>query len=179
MMQTEPLNLRPISSPSLGLRLRQIEAVLAKFGRPLGETAPALSFHFGRRGWIDNLFDYACGQFFRATGARRGGGFCLRPDRESQLDQTADGFGPSRMIMCAAAHVSTFVTNSSDSLMVRTGSRPVAGLPPLLGFGNTAPDLGMLWYYYRSNADPVSPLRWIVAASPLGEKATESVDTSL
>jgi hypothetical protein len=34
--------------------------------------------------------------------------------------------------------------------MVRTGFRPVAGRPPLLGFGNTNLDLGMFWYYHDS-----------------------------
>jgi hypothetical protein len=43
--------------------------------------------------------------------------------------------------------------NSSDSRMVRTGSRPVAGRPPLLGFGNTALDFGMFWYYHMSKPE--------------------------
>jgi hypothetical protein len=37
--------------------------------------------------------------------------------------------------------------------MVRTGSRPVAGRPPLLGFGNTTLDLAMFWYYHMSKPE--------------------------
>jgi hypothetical protein len=43
--------------------------------------------------------------------------------------------------------------NSSDNRMVRTGSRPVAGLPPLFGFGNTTLDFGMFWYYHNSKPE--------------------------
>jgi hypothetical protein len=37
--------------------------------------------------------------------------------------------------------------------MVRTGSRPVAGRPPLLGFGITILDLAMFWYYHTSKLE--------------------------
>jgi hypothetical protein len=51
---------------------------------------------------------------------------------------------------CLAAHLSTAVRNSSDSLIAVTGSRPVAGRPPLFGFGTTDLDLAMFWYYHKS-----------------------------
>jgi hypothetical protein len=46
----------------LPLRPRQIDAVLAKFGRALGETAPALGSFLWRLRGIDNLFDRLCGE---------------------------------------------------------------------------------------------------------------------
>jgi hypothetical protein len=49
---------------------------------------------------------------------------------------------------CFDDQASTFDKNSSESRIARTGSRPVAGRPPLLGFGNTVPDFGMFWYYH-------------------------------
>jgi hypothetical protein len=51
---------------------------------------------------------------------------------------------------CFAAHLSTADRNSSDSLMAVTGSRPVAGRPPLFSFGSTALDFAMFWYYHES-----------------------------
>jgi hypothetical protein len=51
---------------------------------------------------------------------------------------------------CFAAHLSTAARNSSDSLMAVTGSRPVAGRPPLFGFGSTVLDFDMFWYYHTS-----------------------------
>jgi hypothetical protein len=49
-----------------------------------------------------------------------------------------------------AAQSSTLARNSSERRIARTGSRPVAGLPPLLGFGITTLDFAMLWYYQNS-----------------------------
>jgi hypothetical protein len=49
---------------------------------------------------------------------------------------------------CLAAQASTAVRNSFDSLIAVTGSRPVAGRPPLFGFGSTVLDFGMFWYYH-------------------------------
>ena len=51
---------------------------------------------------------------------------------------------------CFAAHLSTAARNSFDSLMAVTGARPVAGRPPLLGFGSTVLDFDMFWYYHES-----------------------------
>ena len=50
--------------------------------------------------------------------------------------------------LCFDDQASTFDKNSSESRIARTGSRPVAGRPPLLGFGNTVLDFGMFWYYH-------------------------------
>ncbi len=44
-----------------------------------------------------------------------------------------------------AAHSSTAARNSADSLIAVTGSRPVAGRPPLFGFGTTDVDFDMFW----------------------------------
>ena len=51
---------------------------------------------------------------------------------------------------CLAAQLATAARNSSDSLIAVTGSRPVAGRPPLLGFGSTDLDFDMFWYYHAS-----------------------------
>ena len=64
---------------------------------------------------------------------------------------------------CFAAHLSIAARNSCDSLMAVTGSRPVAGRPPLFRFGSTVLDFDMFWYYHRSR--PRGSLR---AELPLG-----------
>jgi hypothetical protein len=48
------------------LRLRQIDAVLAKFGRALGEAAAALRSFFRECRWVDYLFDRLRGELLSA-----------------------------------------------------------------------------------------------------------------
>jgi hypothetical protein len=61
------------------------------------------------------------------------------------------------MSSCFPAHLSTAMRNSADSLIAVTAARPVAGRPPLLGFGSTALDLDMFWYYHTSEPEESSP----------------------
>ena len=58
--------LRYPSKASFSLRLRQIDPVLSKFGRSLGELPPALGPFFGRRSGIDYLFDRFRGELLGA-----------------------------------------------------------------------------------------------------------------
>jgi hypothetical protein len=54
--------------------------------------------------------------------------------------------------------------------MVRTASRPVAGLPPLFGFGNTTLGLAMFWYYH--NSKPRGSANFRPGSNPTTRKAT-------
>jgi hypothetical protein len=78
-----------VSSPSF-LRLRQIEAVLAEFGRPLSEAVSTLGAFFGRGRRVDNFLDRLRGELLSAqTPARLADGPCWRLDLQPQLDQAA------------------------------------------------------------------------------------------
>src|ERR1700716_1363096 len=91
--------LKPSSSgapddPSFSLRLRQIDAVLAKFGRALGEAAAPLRSFLRRCRRVHYLFDSLCCELLSAqspAGLADGPG--CRLDLEAELDQAADGFG--------------------------------------------------------------------------------------
>jgi hypothetical protein len=54
---------------------------------------------------------------------------------------------------CLPAQESTFARNSSESRIVLAGSRPVAGRPPLFGFGNTALDFDMVLVLPQKQAE--------------------------
>jgi hypothetical protein len=81
--------------PSFPLRLRQIDAVFAKFGRALGETASALRSFFRPCRWVDHLFDRLCGELLSAQPpAGLADGPRWRLDLEAQRHQAADGVRP-------------------------------------------------------------------------------------
>ena len=68
---------------SFRLRLRLINASLAKLSRSFGELVSALGAFVGRGGCIGHLADGGFGQFFRTRGARGRQLFSLRLDGQS------------------------------------------------------------------------------------------------
>ena len=118
----------------------------------------ALSALFGRRRGIDNRLDGLRGELLSAQprqGFLTGFASVLTFSPSSTRRRMASERGG--LSSCFAAHLSTASRNSSDSLMAVTGSRPVAGRPPLFGFGSTVLDLGMFWYYHKSKPRGSSP----------------------
>ena len=84
----------------LPLRLRLIDASLAKLTRPLREPASALGSFFRRCSGIDHFFDRLCGELLSPQRpAGLAGGPRWRFDLQPKLDQSADGFGAVSLVI--------------------------------------------------------------------------------
>jgi hypothetical protein len=102
-----------IAGVLFSLSLRQIDAIVPEFHRPLGQPASALGLFFWRCGWVDNLFNRLCGEFLSAqlpAGLADG-----RLHLESELDQAAYGFGAVQLLPFApCVHLRSEVWRESN-----------------------------------------------------------------
>jgi hypothetical protein len=134
------------------LRLRKIDAILAKLKRSRREaTSPSVPF-FSRGSGIDHVIDLLCRQLSRAGPAARLAGWRLASALVLSPSSTRRRNASDRLVSFAVAQASTCTISSVGIREVTWGSRPVAGRPRLF-FGVTFIDFFMIFGVTENRAE--------------------------